>query len=189
MLVQKVCWLDPFNHLSEVTGSWKEENKSNAFSVLGLLHLHDFWVLLDKSSSKDVAYFPLSRYCSFLCVKVWNQWGNWCGYYKCAISVIVIESQNMLIWKGPIRLMESHSWPCVGHPKNHIMCKFGSKLWTDFCKRYSELAEFCLAWRRNRELFYIQTIKLVLNWDNKEKSIVYHLLIQNPEVSDEGSRS
>lgn len=31
------------------------------------------------------------------------------------------ESQTILIWKRPIRVMESNSWPCTGLPRSHSM--------------------------------------------------------------------
>lgn len=34
----------------------------------------------------------------------------------------VTESQKMLSWKVPTRIIESNTWPCTGHPRNHPLC-------------------------------------------------------------------
>lgn len=39
----------------------------------------------------------------------------------------ITESQKMLSWRGPIRIISSSSWPCAGHLRSHTM--FQSHHW------------------------------------------------------------
>lgn len=34
----------------------------------------------------------------------------------------ITELQNVLSWKGLVMIMESNTWPCTAHPKNHSIC-------------------------------------------------------------------
>ncbi|KAJ7399264.1 hypothetical protein BTVI_116554 [Pitangus sulphuratus] len=50
--------------------------------------------------------------------------------------VWVIDSQNVLSWKRPIRIIEFNSWPCTGHSKNPITClKVLSKHFWNFVRQ------------------------------------------------------
>ena len=43
-------------------------------------------------------------------------------YFPLLADLPNTESENILSWKGPTRVLEFNSWPCTGYPKSHTMC-------------------------------------------------------------------